>query len=43
LRSNVHLLPLNSKRVSISRRMPLMALSTSARSVFETMSKDGMM
>src|SRR5262249_3975834 len=41
LRSTVHLLPLKSKRVSISRRMPWMALSTSAISVLEPMSKEG--
>jgi hypothetical protein len=42
LRSMVQALSLKSKRVAISRRMPAIALSTSARSVFETMSKDGM-
>src|SRR5262249_52331340 len=41
LRSIEPLLPLKSKRVSISRRMPWMALSTSAMSVLETMSKEG--
>src|SRR5690349_7260729 len=43
LRSMVHFEPLKSKRVSISRRAPLMALSTSFRSVLETISKDGIL
>src|SRR5262245_17589896 len=42
LRSMVHFEPLKSKRVSISRRAPLIALSTSVRSVLETISKEGM-
>src|SRR5262249_38180532 len=41
LRSIEHLEPLKSKRVPISRPMPARALSTSAMSVFETTSKDG--
>src|SRR5579859_7285004 len=41
LRSRVHFEPLKSKRCPISRRMPSSALSTSAISVFETMSKEG--
>src|SRR5687768_15650510 len=42
LRSIVHFDPLKSKRVPISRATPCTALSTSAISVLETMSKLGM-
>src|SRR5687767_10940553 len=42
LRSIVHFEPLKSKRVPISRATPCTALSTSAISVLETMSKLGM-
>src|SRR5690349_19147496 len=41
LRSIEHFDPLKSKRVPISRATPWMALSTSARSVLETISKLG--
>jgi hypothetical protein len=41
LRSIAHLLPLKSKRVVISRLIPASALSTSARSMRDTMSKLG--
>src|SRR5688572_20407842 len=41
LRSTEHFDPLKSKRVPISRTTPWTALSTSARSVLETMSKLG--
>src|SRR4029077_4530970 len=40
-RSIVHLLSLKSKRVPISRVIPASALSTSARSIRETISKLG--
>src|SRR5271165_817286 len=42
LRSSVHFEPLKSKRWAISRPTPASALSTSARSVLETISKEGM-